>query len=169
MNKVLRVVGYLWASPFTILGTIFVSAFSLVGWYTWYSYEHDALTWVVNSSKLPKFVRKTWQFKVGKTFGQVVVLKIPPNRDSWAARSFLHEIAHVHQYMKLGVLYPVVYGLNYLLIRVSLPNANGYYDNPMEIDARRFAGETIDVVGVINKIKTRLEHFKNVKVNQGIR
>jgi hypothetical protein len=57
--------------------------------------------------------------------------------------------------MRLGIFQPIMYGLNMLAIKVGCPGSDPYYDNCFEIDARRSAGQVIDVVGVTQKLKKK--------------
>ena len=59
------------------------------------------------------------------------------------------EQEHVHQCMVLGVFQPILYGLNYLTIKIACRHSDPYYSNSFEIDARRAAGQVVDVEGAL--------------------
>ena len=72
-----------------------------------------------------------------------------------------HEQEHVHQQQVLGVFYPLFYwtmSLGLLFCR----SAHHIYDNSLEVDARRTAGQVIDVVGVV-KYALEIGKMKHVQ------
>ena len=141
-SKLKKILGYAWASPVTLLGLLYTSLFYVLGWYNWAGREGDALVWVVNHEKSPGWLKKYWQRWGGHAIGNVVVLKrsIAQSRET-----FTHELRHVEQVMRMGVFQPIVYGINLVAIRWGCPGTHPYYYNPFEIDARRHAGQKIEV------------------------
>lgn len=152
MSKVARVAGYVWAAPLTLFGLIYVTLFTLLGWYKRIGRFDDALGWALVQEKVPQWLNRAWLHWDGHTVGQVIVLKhdVASDRGKVILR---HEQEHVRQCMVLGVFQPVMYVLTYLSIKVACRYADPYYDSSFEIDARRAAGQIIDVVGTIKKIQ----------------
>jgi hypothetical protein len=123
--------GYLWASPLTALGLL--------------------AAWAGGARRIPASVESPhelahvggwwarWHRLVGTgagTCGRVVIY-----RDEQAARSsrlVRHEGRHVAQCMALGILWPVAYALGLV---VGAARGHPYRLNPLEVDARRAAGE----------------------------
>lgn len=140
-----------WASPVTLVGLVYVSVLWALGWYEWVGLRGDALVWHVRIERCPTFLREKWKNWAGQTIGNVVVLKydLSTERGNITLR---HEQEHVHQCMVLGPFMPILYGLNYAMIWVTCRHSDAYYDSPFEIDARRAAGQVIDVVGLIEKL-----------------
>ena len=140
-----KILGYLWASPVTLVGLLYTTAFWALGWHTWVGCHGDGLIWKVNREKSPRWLNKLWNRWAGHAIGNVVVLNQPYIHDN---TTLIHELKHVDQVMRLGVFQPIMYGLNLLAIRIGCPGSDPYYSNPFEIDARRAAGQTIDIEGM---------------------
>ena len=137
-----KILGYAWAAPVTLLGLLYVSLFWALGWYKWGGVEEDGLIWEVNHPTIPKWLKAYWRRWGGHAIGNVVVLKqsIEESRET-----LTHELRHVEQVMRLGVFQPIVYGINMLAMRIGCPGTDPYYYNPFEVDARRAAGQKIEV------------------------
>lgn len=149
MQKAARIAGFVWAAPLTLLGLIYVHVFVLLRWYKRLGVFGDALVWQLVPEKAPAWLDKAWLRWGGHTIGNVVVVKhdLTTDRGKLILR---HEQEHVHQCMVLGVFQPILYALAYIglmFCRYSHP----YYDNPFEIDARRAAGQVVDVVGALKR------------------
>lgn len=149
MSKLIRLAGYIWAAPLTALGLVYVLVFSLLGWYKSLGRFDDALTWCLVMEKAPKWLNKLWTGWGAHTIGNVVVLRA--NVDNDKGKIILrHEQEHVRQYMILGIFWPVFYFSAYLGLKFCR-NSHPYYDNPFEIDARRAAGQAVDVIGALRR------------------
>lgn len=144
-----RLLGFVWAGPLTILGLAYVAVFTACGWYRALGRQGDAWAWQLVPDKMPKWLTNAWASWAGQAIGNVIVVRYNLDTDKGKA-TLRHEQEHVHQYMMLGVLMPIIYGAAYLGLR-SCRYANPYYDNPFEIDARRAAGQVVDVVGVVRR------------------
>jgi hypothetical protein len=140
--KFKKILGYLWASPITLLGLLYVSLFHAMKWYTWSGVEGDALVWEVNQTECPQWLLSYWKKWAGHAIGNVIVLN-EENIDP--ERTLIHEQRHVEQVMRLGIFQPIVYGISMLAIRIGCPGTSHYHYNPFEVDARRHAGQKIDV------------------------
>lgn len=160
MSKLARLAGYIWAAPLTALGLIYVLVFSLLGWYRSLGRFDDALTWCLVIERAPKWLNKLWMGWGAHTIGNVVVMKTDAETDRGKI-ILRHEQEHVRQYMVLGVFWPLFYGLTWVGIRLACRHANAYYDNSMEIDARRAAGQIVDVIGTVKKIQAMQNRAKN--------
>jgi len=148
-DNVKKYLGYAWASPVTAFGLIYVSLYTCMGWYKWYGKEGDALVWTVNNDKIPEWLTNYWKKLSGHASGQVVVLKNPPDSKAVTLR---HEQQHVSQTMCLGIFWPLFYYGIQIGIKLGCSESHTYYDNPFEIDARRAAGQIIDIVGMTKKL-----------------
>lgn len=137
-----KILGYIWASPVTLLGLLYTSLFQILGWYTWAGVQSDALVWEVNHDNSPLWLRTYWQRWGGHAIGNVVVLK---HSMTESRETLTHELRHVYQVMRMGVFQPIVYGINLVAIRWGCPGTHPYYYNPFEVDARRHAGQKIEV------------------------
>ena len=149
MKQPWRTLGWMWALPLTLVGFIYATVFSLLGWYNNRGLKGDALLWEVNPDKMPGWLKNAWKHWAGHTVGNVVVLN--GNIDTHRGRITLrHEQEHVRQGMVLGIFLPVFYSMAYFGLKFCA-HAHPYYDNPFEIDARRAAGQVVDVIGAIKR------------------
>ena len=152
MEKFWKILGYIWTLPITLIGLVYVLAFSFVGWYRWTGVVGDALVWNINLDKLPPRPAKFWTKWSGHTFGQVVVLKYTLDTEKGKVL-LIHETEHVHQHMKLGVFMPLMFSIVYLSIKFGCESADPFLDNSFEISARRRAGQVVDVIGALRKLR----------------
>lgn len=149
MKQPWRALGWLWAAPLTLCGFLYVTLFSLFGWYERLGTFGDALVWDLNPNRMPAWLKNAWRHWSGHTIGQVVVLNSNPT--SYRGQIVLrHEQEHVRQGMVLGVFLPILYGIAYLGLKFCA-HAHPYYDNPFEVDARRAAGQVVDVIGALKR------------------
>jgi hypothetical protein len=149
MSKFLRMLGFAWASPLTAAGLLYATLFTLFGWYKRIGSRGDALLWQLVPEKAPARLLTAWKRWGGHTIGNVVVMKYDPDSDRGRI-TLRHEQEHVHQCMTLGILQPIAYYVAYFALK-TCRYSHPYYDNPFEIDARRAAGQVIDVVGVVKR------------------
>lgn len=152
MNGIKRVLGVIWASPVTLVGSIYAGLFRLFGWYKWSGIHGDALVFLVDFTKSPKWLHDAWSGWGGHTIGNVVVLIAPPEINP---TTLIHEQKHVDQCMRLGIFQPIMYGLSMLAIKLGCPGSDPYYTNPFEVDARRHAGQLVDVEGAMKKLNSK--------------
>ena len=151
-DKVKKFLGYVWASPVTVVGLAYVGIFNALGWYNYYDKTEDALIWKTNSSKMPQWLGKLWKPWAGHTVGNVVVMN-----ENFILKTLYvkHELVHARQCMRLGVFQPIVYGINLLAIKIGCEASSPYWSNPFEIDARRVVGQLIDVEGALKNAKSK--------------
>jgi len=151
MSNVKRIVGFIWASPLTALAFCYVLLFQLMSYYTYQGVHGDAIVWRVNIDNSPNWLNSLWKSWGGHAFGNIVVLRNDLS-DSRTQIILRHEQEHVRQCMILGVFQPILYGLSWLTIKIACKNSDPYYSNVFEIDARRAAGQVVDVEGVAKKL-----------------
>jgi hypothetical protein len=109
-----------------------------------------ALRWRLVSKR--SWYAKAWQdwYGVG-LFCQIIHRdEADTDDDAYVAETIHHEMRHVLQWVILGLLFPVLYVLHFawLLVVESLkaaPERHPYLDNWFERDARRAAGQVVDV------------------------
>jgi hypothetical protein len=149
MKQPWRALGWLWSLPLTLCGFLYVTLFTFLGWYKSLGRHGDALVWEINKDRMPALLAAAWRHWAGHTVGNIVVLN--DNLDTHRGRITLrHEQEHVRQGMVLGVFLPVLYALAYLGLKFCR-YAHPYYDNPFEVDARRAAGQVVDVIGALRR------------------
>lgn len=143
MKKALFLLGVLWASPVTALTfALYIFPFWLAGYYNYIGVYGAALVWKVDEN-CPEWLHRIWDGWGGHTFGNIVVTVEDPLLSYRGAEIIVHELQHVHQYMRLGPLFLPLYFLFSAVIYVACKNSKAYMHNPFEVDARRGAGELI--------------------------
>jgi len=142
-------VGFVWAFPVTVFGLIYASLFALFKWYTYKGGMGNSLVWVVDDKKSPAWLINFWKGWNGHTIGNVIVLRRSPENGPITLK---HELKHVDQCMRLGVFQPIVYVMSYLAIKYGCPGSDPYYTTIFEVDARRAAGQVIDMEGALKKL-----------------
>jgi hypothetical protein len=135
-----RILGWIWASPVTAIGLLYVLVFWALRWYVWVGLHPDALVWQLDSEKAPGWLKDAWSTWGGHCIGNVVVLKDNPDFNPIVLR---HEREHALQCMRLGVLQPIIYAIA-LLAAKTLDNVDPYRSNVFEIDARIAAGQPVE-------------------------
>lgn len=147
----LRYLKFAWAFPVTFFGLVYALLFWALKWHSWRGIHGDALVWTVNPTA-PAWLQSLWKDWAGHAIGNVVVLR---NNELINSTTLTHEQKHVDQCMRLGIFQPIVYAMSYLAIKFGCPGSHPYYDSPFEIDARRAAGQIVDVVGALKKLKDK--------------
>jgi hypothetical protein len=147
MRNIKRVLGWTWAAPLTLFGLLVVYIFVALRHCTWVGRHDDVLVWHLVPATRNNFLINLLKKHSGIAVGNVVLLNVSPAtiRGKIVLR---HEAEHVRQAMYLGIFYPVLYFACWLLLHVCA-YAHPVYDNPFEIDARRAAGQVIDVVSAL--------------------
>lgn len=152
MSSIKKVTQLAWASPVTLIGFLYVSLFWAMGWYEYVGRRGDALVWFVRVEKCPNVLKERWKNWAGQAIGNIVVVKYDLGTERGAI-TLRHEQEHVNQCMVLGPFMPILYGLFYVTIWVTCRHSDAYYSHPFELDARRAAGQVVDVEGLIEKMK----------------
>lgn len=150
MSNFKKILGFIWASPVTFTGLIYVLLFTLFGWYKHIPTKGPALVWLVQTEKAPKWLMNRWSRWGGHAVGNVVVVKYDLESNN-GKTTLTHELEHVYQCMVLGIFQPIFYGLIWLIIKVGCKECHPYFSHPFEIDARRAAGQLVDVEGAIKR------------------
>lgn len=158
MNRLKFGFGVIWALPVTIVALlVYVAPFCALKWYKCVGVKNIAIVFTLSDSA-PNFLKKAWERTGGHTFGNVVVFKKEPDENLRASQAlFAHEMTHVRQYMCLGLFMPIMYCVCSLIGKIlekSIGKYDSYFDNPFEIQARRNAGQVIDVIGLVDKLKS---------------
>lgn len=125
MRGALRLLGYLWALPNTVIGLVFgLLSFQLprvTSGILVFDRRVAGVIWIVSRMR-----------RTAVTYGHVVLGAAPVEGQLLA-----HELHHVRQYERLGPLYIPVY--------LAIFAVRGYWRHPFEESARRAAGEPTSV------------------------
>lgn len=146
-DKIKKMLGYAWASPVTFAGLTYAGIFTIAKWYDWVGVREDGLVFHVKSDA-PSWLRKLWTGWGGHAVGNVVVLNVDPEEKPVVLK---HELVHVRQCMRLGIFQPVIYAASWIGIKFGCEASDPYLDCPFEIDARRAAGQTVDMTSQLRK------------------
>lgn len=139
--------------PVTLFAFLFhVFPCWMLGWYKFIGWRDRAWVWT-HGSKMPNFLLNLWGDWLGHTLGTTVVIKHDPSDNEMSARILIHELEHARQGMVFGPFLPFVYAFFYVITRLFIDKAHGYYDSPLEIAARRAAGQYVDIWGAVLKLK----------------
>lgn len=152
MTGTKRIIGFVWASPVTLVGLLYAFACEKLGWYRRRGMMGDAIVWQVIIERCPSWMCSMWAKWAGQTIGNVVVLKCDPLSTAGAI-TLRHEQEHVRQFMITGILFYLVYYVCALAIWLTCPRSSSYYTQPFEIEARRAAGQVVDVEGTVARAK----------------
>jgi hypothetical protein len=124
-----------------------VSPLALLGWYSSAGAHGNAWVWLLDRGQAP-----IWFGRRSHTVGNVVLLDA--NLDTSHGRVELrHQQATVLQQMRLGALWPALYLLCWLAMWLGCQKAHPHFDHPFAVDARRSAGQVVDVIGLVEKAK----------------
>ena len=152
MKSFLKYLGFIWAFPVTFFGLLYALVFALLRWYRVRGIVGDALVFEVNVEKSPKWLLRLWKNWAGHAIGNVIVLRHKPETMPWL---LTHEMKHVDQVMRLGVFQPIMYVACYLAIRIGCKGSDPYFSNPFEVDARRAAGQVVDIEGTAKRLAAK--------------
>jgi hypothetical protein len=147
----LKILGFLHMLPNTLVALL---------WLAWARGTGQVVPWGVDQGKARCFCwgfrtvhgsrmsEKSWR---GLTVGPFIVLNsIRFGTDvklsaSAIDRTIRHEYRHVQQQCWLGILMPVLYVLFSCAIWLWWHARHAYYSNPFERDARRYAGQNVEI------------------------
>lgn len=127
----------LWALPISIVGHLIAWTMVFFHAYDFVEIEGHVFYFHV-SDNAPLFVKKLWKKWAGNTIGEVIVMNVPVNSEYWKAVK-VHELEHVRQCRRQGILTPVIYFAG--MISAWAAGEDAYKMNPAEIAARRAADE----------------------------
>lgn len=137
--------GYLWSGLNTVVSALYLGLFWALGWVRRVGWtEYAVLLDVVPGSALDRYMaRGNW---LGWASGAFVTVRLAAAAaDRQAARTIRHEDRHVQQQLAFGPLQPILYVLASVWIWLFQRSRHSYLDNPFERDARRYAGQVVDI------------------------
>ena len=141
--KTLRVLGFIWLLPATVIVWGFYVIPLLALGYIEYAGKVDFLIAKFRLAKGVNWYSKLWDRWWGWSGPCVLIVhhNIPENGEM--TRTIVHEIRHCKQQFVFGVFDYPLYFLCSLFIWVFMRNHNAYLDNPFERDARHAAGQPV--------------------------
>jgi hypothetical protein len=142
---------FLWCLPFTILMWVF---YILPIWIV--SRDVKLLTWAKTRDgyKVPILVMTTnyswyarkWRDWLGWAGPFIIIVRhLPGGSTDEAARTIKHELEHVDQQARWGILFFPAYIIESVWIWFFEPKKHPYFDNHFEKDARQVAGQMVDI------------------------
>ena len=142
----LRLLGFLWCFPVTFLSWVFffIPSYWKGVFERVYFTKELAIVWDVNNnSKFYKDAMEGWYGFI--LAANVCVVDVPYREGDWWEKHLKHELVHVTQNFKWGVFFIPVYTACTLFIWLFQHAKHAYLDNPFEREARRAAGQKVDI------------------------
>ena len=144
MKKFLYILGFLWALPLSlpvwILGLFLLATKQIERFHVTEKFE---FVWDLEDDgyffKGAFEKRDFWGF----SFGNNIFIK--DRDDKRYKRGIKHESRHCFQSYYLGIAFPLIYILEALIIYFFVKEEHSYYDNWFEIDARKYAGQLLNI------------------------
>lgn len=154
-TKLKDIVGILWAFPVTFLMLLYVLPLWALKKYKFDGTFKTALVWSYDIKKVTQldvFLEKAWKNWAGHAAGNVIVIK---NTFDVKTRmmTMVHEYEHVRQSMVLGAFFPIVYLFILFIMKLVMKQSHPYYSHPFEIEARRVAGQIVDIETAQKKLQ----------------
>lgn len=153
MKKLLRTIGFIWLLPMTLIVWLFYvlplmwKDLKFVGW-------ADLFVAHFTVKSKHSWYAKVWREWLGWSGPCVVVTRdaveewpeLPSSEIEKAnQRTLKHELRHANQQFVFGPLHYPLYGLMSLWIWFFVKWKHAYLDNPFERDARKAAGQRVNV------------------------
>jgi len=145
MKKAIRVLQFIWLLPatfllwfFYVLPLMFIGAIRLIGYPEFLIAEFS-----VDKNKSPDWYYKLWVGWSGYG-GPCFFISNPSVDPDYNARVKRHELEHCYQQFRLGVFFYLYYVLAYLWL-LAFTKKHPYIDNPLEVAARKAAGQSVTV------------------------
>lgn len=132
------VLGNIWMLPNTVVSAVYLGLFWVCGqvrfrgigrWSIQLEVKKDSWLW-------EHMKGGGWN---GWASGAFITMK------DYYDKGIIHEERHVLQQMVFGVFQPVIYILASVFIWLVFRSKHSYYDNPFERDARKAAGQRVDI------------------------
>jgi hypothetical protein len=125
-------VRYLWPLPFSLLAAL--ALILVVPLSVSFARRDGALQAYGPGAALLLRIVVPWMAASGLTIGHVLIY-----RNQADARTLhAHEIVHVRQWERWGLLFPLAYGV--ASVRAAMAGGHYYRDNVFEVEARQIAG-----------------------------
>lgn len=139
-----RALGFFWALPMSLLGWIF-GLLLLVLRQTEFPKVQENWTFIWDLTNWGWFFKKAMDARgwVGFSIGNNIFVK-DVDGVRWK-RTLDHETAHCYQWFSLGLLFPLVYILESVRVYFLEKKLHSYYDNCFEIEARKCAGQPVEI------------------------
>jgi hypothetical protein len=142
--KIRHILGFIWCLPISILFWV-LGLFLLITKQIEKFKVNDDLIFLWDLKNEGWFCKKAFGARGwgGFSCGNNIVV-VDSDTARWK-RSVKHERRHCYQQYIFGIIFPVLYLLNSLFIYVFYPDEHIYLHNTFEVDARRAAGQLIDI------------------------
>lgn len=152
--------GIAWASPATLVCLLVATLLCFTGWVEWFGRVGDALVWR-KTTGAPRWTTWFWFGHHAWVMGNCVVFSVWHGDETGVRgqawhHTIRHQQEHVSQWMRLGPFTPILWFASWLTLAFSR-HAHPHFDHPMEIDARRAAGQTVDVIGTLKSLAKKVK------------
>lgn len=138
-----------WAVPL-VLSWLYVLPLFALGWIKFY--RRQGLLWIFtldDETRSNGYVA-AWRNWAGLGLMTVAIIRDTPEQHDRYAVTIEHEGRHSKQILVLGSIQPILYTTFTLVLLLTAklgltPRLHPYLDNPFERDARRAAGQPVDI------------------------
>jgi hypothetical protein len=128
MKTAARILGTVWLAPIALpIWLLYLLPFWALGWHAFVGWDSPMVARFAVSVRAPRWLQLRWDRWAGHAMPFAVVFA----RFAVPDRVLAHELRHTDQWLVLGPLFPLVYGV--LLL------THGYANHPLERDADRYA------------------------------
>jgi len=141
MSK-LKPLGFIWALPYSVLAWLGILLLLLFKQADKISASKDLM--FLCKIKGDSYVGSKWFWDrgfIGFTLGNGIFFVESQDTNT----TIKHETRHGFQYFVLGILFWPVYVLINVFIYLFRKDLHPYYDHPLEIDARKYAGQAVKI------------------------
>jgi hypothetical protein len=146
MEKILTTIGFVWALPVVLLSWLFyVLPFWALGYMRWDGWASFLVAQFLVSTEKNNWFTRAWKKWAGMSLSAVIVLKMDPDDYPRYVRTRDHELQHAKQSFMFGIFHPIGYVGHSALIWLFQKDKHAYLDNWFERDARRAAGQLVDI------------------------
>lgn len=147
----MRSLKIVWNLPNTMLGFIVLLFLFFIKEIKNVFVENGAIICVLPTKTTNKCLQMFFESNMSASIGNIVFIS---QSKLLKQKLLAHEIAHVQQSEILGVFYFPFYVICYIAILL-IGQGDPKFDHPLEIMARRKAGQIIDILGAIQKLKQK--------------
>lgn len=143
----LRIIGFVWLFPATLLTWLLYILPAWLFGVILYKGMHSFLVWKFQLVNSDSWYARAWSDWYGWSGPCVMIVKdLPGERDDrWVKITEVHEGRHCAQQFVLGIFFYPAYIAHSMWLWLFRKDKHSYLDNWFERDARRAAGQRIDI------------------------
>jgi len=143
LKQLFVTIGFIWVLPLSILAWICLYLLKIMGQVNNVVVDQSdcSFIWLIQENSFLHKISKGW---FGCTLGNNLVL-VEDTYEIGKGSKFLHEKIHLKQYYIFGVFFLLVYICNSAWLYCFNKDKHCYYDNFLEVWARKEAGQKVEI------------------------